>query len=118
MNHDDDDDSRIIYTFVLGQSAQCILISFTSLGTHFCLETKFSLKESIYSIQKLRQIGYGVYVYVLIIFRTPGGVYKKISDCCHDIHIIIINNQPTDNVAQCIYHINMQKTLYSIFTNI
>ena len=21
-----------------------------------------------------------------IIFRTPGGVYKKISDCCHDIH--------------------------------
>ena len=25
-------------------------------------------------------------VYVRIIFRTPGGVYKKISDCCHDIH--------------------------------
>ena len=86
LNHDDDDYSRIIYTFVLGQSVQCILISITSLGTQFCLETKFSLKESIYSNQKLRQIGYGVCVFVLIIFRTPGGVYKKISDCCHDIH--------------------------------
>ena len=28
-----------------------------------------------------------VYVYVRIIFRTPG-VYKKISDCCHDIHMV------------------------------
>ena len=26
------------------------------------------------------------YVYVRIIFRAPGGVYKKISVCCHDIH--------------------------------
>ena len=24
-------------------------------------------------------------VYVMIIFRTSGGIYKKISDCCHDI---------------------------------
>ena len=29
-----------------------------------------------------------VYVFVRIIFRTPGGVYKKISDCCHDIHMV------------------------------
>ena len=27
-----------------------------------------------------------IYVYVQVIFRTPGGIYKKISACCHDIH--------------------------------
>jgi len=35
----------------------------------------------------LTNISY-VYVYVRIIFRTPGGVYKKISDCFHDIHMV------------------------------
>ena len=34
-----------------------------------------------------------------IIFRTPGGVYKKISDCYHDVH-------------KGIYHFNIQSILY------
>ena len=36
-----------------------------------------------------------MFMFVWIIFRTPGGVFKKISDCCHHIHMvayIIINN--------------------------